>query len=211
MRKTNILSLFIEKELFHSKNKYLIMILMFLIGVVLGAVTSETSNSSMQIKDYVNRFTSSYLLHGTIKNQVFLLSLLNYSKYIFFLWISGWYSWLFPLCFLQVFTKGFRIGFTITCFIKILSFRGILISVLTLLPQNLMFLPALFFFSVYQFQFLSERREILSGKNNLNHQMNCYKRNLFYFFLFATISLLCALIEGYLVPAILQSSSFLFK
>ncbi len=204
MKKTNILSLLIGKEFSREKNKYFIFLFLFTSGIVLGTVCSLFSNSVEEIKNYVNTFLSSYSLQGTVKSRVFSLSLLNYGKFIFFLWISGWYLWLFPLCFLQVFVKGFRIGFTVACFLQSLSFRGILFSLITLLPQNLIFLPALFFFSVYQFEFLSDRKLLLSGKNNSNYKHRCYQKNIFFFFILILISIVCALIEGYFIPALLQ-------
>lgn len=203
MKKTNILSLLIGKEFSRGKNKYFLFLLLFTSGIALGTVCSLFSDSSEEIKNYVNTFLSSYSLQGTVKSRVFFLSFLNYGKFIFFLWVSGWYLWLFPLCFLQVFTKGFRIGFTVACFLQILYFRGILFSLITLLPQNLIFLPALFFFSVYQFEFLSDRKLLLSGKNSSNYKNRCYQKNIFFLVILILLSLLCALIEGYVIPTLL--------
>lgn len=210
MKKNNVLSTLIKNEFYREKNKYFIVISFYFLGILFGTIGSVYSNSDNKINEYVTTFLSSYSLHGTIPRQVFSLAFFNYIKFIFFLWASGWYIWLFPLCFLQVFTKGFRIGFTISCFVQCLSFRGILLSIITLLPQNIIFLPALFFFSVYQFQFLSERKLLISGKNLSSKRKQCYLKNMLFLFILIVVSILCSLMEGYLIPALLQMFSKLF-
>ncbi len=204
MSKTQLFSTLLTKELSQNHRRYLLIFCLFLIGILCGTLMVATTTSSTDIQEYVDSFLSSYSLQGVDKSRVFRLSVWNYLRFLFFLWISGWYPWLFPLCFLQVFSKGFRIGLSVTCFIQCYSFRGILLSVLTLLPQNLLFLPALVFFSVYQFQFLSDRRYILAGCGNKSFSKQVYIRNLFCCILFLFVILLCSLIEGYLIPSWLQ-------
>ena len=204
MKKTQLFSSLLTKEISQNRRRYLLVSGLFLMGVLGGTLTAAMADSLTEIKEYVNSFLSSYSLQGAAKIQVFQLSLFNYLKFGFFLWVSGWYCWLFPICFLQVFSKGFRIGFSIACFVQCYSFRGILLSLLTLLPQNLLFLPALLFFSVYQFQFLSDRRYLIAGNTNKNFQKQVYGKNILYGILFVFLLFLCSLIEGYLVPAWLQ-------
>lgn len=204
MKKTDFLSLLIEKEFTKGKNKYFLFLFLFAIGIISGTVCAVFSNSSEEIKNYVNTFLSSYSLQGTVNKHVFFLSLLNYIKFIFFVWISGWYLWLFPLCFLQILVKGFRIGFTVACFLQSLSLRGIAFSLITLLPQNLIFLPALLFFSVYQFEFLANRKLLLSGKNASNYKHRCYQKNFFLLLILFVITILCSWMEGYLIPTLLH-------
>ncbi len=204
MSKTQLFSTILTKELHRNHRRYLFISGLFLVGILCGTMMAATTNLLTDVQEYVESFLSSYSLQGVDKSRVFRLSIWNYLRFFFFLWISGWYPWLFPLCFLQVFSKGFRIGLSVSCFIQCYSFRGILLSVLTLLPQNLLFLPALVFFSVYQFQFLSDRQTILSGCGNQNFSKQVYGRNLFCCIFFLFIMLLCSLIEGYLIPSWLQ-------
>ncbi len=204
MKRTSFFPKLITKEFTREKGKYISIITLFLLGMTLGSLLSSLSGSLSQIQNYVDTFLSSYSLQGTVKQQVFFISLFNYGKFAFFLWISGWHTWLFPLCFLQVLSKGFRIGYTIACFVQCYHFRGIIFSLLTLLPQNLLFLPALFYFSVYQFHFLAERKLILTGKSSSSTQKETYGKNAIFLFFFLFLLFLCALIEGYLVPTMLQ-------
>ncbi len=204
MKKTRLFSSLLANEFHQNKRRYFVVSAVFFIGIVGGAWTSSCSELVTDVRQYVTSFMSSYTLSGAAKNNVFQLSLLNYIKFAFFLWVSGWYRWLFPLCFLQVFSKGFRTGFTVACFVQCYSLKGILLSFITLLPQNLIFLPALLFFSVYQFQFLSDRRYLVGGNGNKNFQKQIYGKNVFYCVLFLILLFLCALIEGYLVPVCLQ-------
>ena len=86
MKKVDFLSLLIEKEFTKGKNKYFLFLLLFSVGIVMGTVCAIFSNSSEDIKNYVNTFLSSYSLQGTVNKHVFSLSLLNYIKFIFFVW-----------------------------------------------------------------------------------------------------------------------------
>ena len=211
MKNINILSILVSKEISQKKSKYLLFLFVFFSGLIIGTICSIMTGSTEQIQDYVNTFLSSYSLHGTEKNHVFFLSILNYGKFLFFLWVSGWYLWLFPLCFLQVFSKGFRIGFSIASFVHCYAFKGVLFSLITLFPQNFIFLPTMLFFAVYQTHFLSERKLLLSGKNNTESKRQCYQKNILFLALFVLIILICASLEGYFIPSLLQLFSKLYQ
>ena len=204
MKKTTLLTDLILHEFSREKQKYFTVIGLFLFGIIAGSLLSSLNNSMKETENYVNTFLSTYSLQGTVKSQVFLISLINYMKFILFLWISGWSVWLIPLCILQVFSKGFRIGYTVACFIQCYQIRGILLSILTILPQSILFLPALFYFGVYQLQFFSERRSLLSGKAPHGNKKAIYGKNAFLFLMFLLLILFCALIEGYVIPTILH-------
>ncbi len=204
MKKTKLLSGLILKEFIREKRKYILLIGIFLIGVISGTVSSALNDTMTELQSYIDTFLSAYSIQGTAKSQVFFISLLNYLKFAFFLWISGWYLWLIPLCVLQVFSKGFRIGYTVACFIRCYHIKGIILSLLTMLPQNFIFLPGMFFFAVYQFHFLSSRRTLLSGKHSAGHQKNIYLKNVVLLLMFLLLILFCSILEGYVIPTLLQ-------
>lgn len=202
MKKSFSSTAILSKGISKDKRKYFVFIILFLSGIFFGSLHSSSLLSRSQTNNFINTFLSAYSLHGVVKNDVFFLSFFNYFKFICILWLSGWHPLFFPLCFIQVFAKGFRIGYTISCFIRYYHFRGILLSVLTILPPNALFLPFMLFFSTYQFSFLSDRKAIRYG--NMAHYKDCYCKNILYFCIFLFIISLCAVIEGYLTPVFIH-------
>ncbi len=204
MKKQNFLSNALSKELTRNRRQYFWITGLFLLGILTGAISAALSDSMPEMKEYFNTFLSAYPLQGTAKAEVFKLSLLHYLQLALLLWSSGWYVWLFLLGPLQVLGKGFRIGFTVVCLLRCFRIRGILFAVFSILPPNLIFIPTLFFFAVYQIHFLSDRRYLAGGSVGNQIKKQIYGKNLLHFGCFLLLLFLCALIEGYLVPSILR-------
>ncbi len=204
MKKTKVVSSILLKEIHKNKRKYILFISIFFLGILFGTIMTAISNSFSEIQTYVDTFLSSYSLHGTSKKQVFLLSIQNYIKFSFFLWVSGWHPWVFPLCFLQVFSKGFRIGYTTACFVQCYRLKGIILSFTTLLLQNTIFLPAMLASAVYQFQFLSDRKYIIARKTSPEFRKQLYLKYIVCLFFYSIILILCSFLEGYVIPVLLR-------
>ena len=195
-----------------EKRKYSLVLAIFLFGLLLGSITSACAKAetAQEMKLYFDRFFSSYMIQGTVKSEAFRLSLMNYLQFALWLWISGWLIWLLPLGFFQCMLKGFRTGFTVTYIIQCYPFKGILLSAIAILPQNLLMLPALCFYLVSQMQFATDRRLIRKGGASSVVKKQIYGHHGIMTGLFLLLLLLCSLIEGYIVPTLLQPLSGFF-
>ncbi len=204
MKRYQIFYTALSKELTQHRRHYLWITGIFILGIILGTAAAVASDDKSQIRDYFDLFLSAYPLQGAAQSEIFKLSLLNYLQLALMIWVSGWYLWLLPLGILQVAAKGFRTGFTISCLLQCYQFRGALLAFLSLLPQNLIFLPALCFFTVYQFQFLSDRRYLAANAGQTVFKKQVYRKNAVFFACFMLLLIVCALTEGYVIPTLLH-------
>lgn len=206
MKKSNPTLTKLKASILREKRRYLFALGLFLVGILLGSITSACADSSTteEIKGYLKRFFSAYMIQGTAKSEAFRLSLMNHLQFALWLWISGWFLCLLPIGFFQTVLKGFRTGFTITYLIQCYHFKGILLSLIAILPQNLILLPAICFYLVYLLQFSSDRRHIRKGNVPAVVKKQIYGHHGIMTGIFLLLLLLCALIEGYIVPTLLQ-------
>ncbi len=204
MKKTKRLSSILLKEFRQNEKAYLMIGIILILGFLLGIITVIITDIAPQLKEYLNRFLSAYPLQGASELEIFKISLLNYLQVAFWVWISGWYIWLFPIGLIQVIVKGFRIGFTLSSLINCYGAKGIILSVLSVLPSNLVFIPTFCFFSVYQLKFLGDRHYILKNNINSSARRQIYGKNIFMALLFLLLLIICALVEGFVIPNILS-------
>lgn len=162
MKKMYPLFFEIKSTFLREKKRYFFVFLLFGTGILLGSITAARikSDSVAEMKSYFDRFFSAYTLQGTAKSEAFRIALINYAQLLFWVWLSGWSFWLMPIGFFQVILKGFRTGYTIIYFLKCYHFKGILVTTLSILPQNLILLPALCFYAVFLIQFAIDRKNL---------------------------------------------------
>ncbi len=211
MKTTHLFSDMIIQKIHKDRKKYFALVLIFIFGTILGSLHLSVSKNNTETQTAIKNFISAYSLHGVVRKDVFLLSFSNYLKLLAFLWISGWHPLLLPIGFVQIFMKGFRIGFTVSCFITYYHLKGVLFAALTTLPQNLLFLPALFYFSVYQIHFASVRKSFQIEKANFPLQKETYIKNFFLLLIFMSVISLCSVIEGYITPTFIHPFCQFFK
>ena len=202
------ISLFYElkSNFLQEKRRYIFVLLLFGAGILFGSLSAVCLESTgvADMKSYFNSFFSAYALQGIAKKEAFRISLLNYGQLFFWLWLSGWSFWLFPISIFQVILKGFRTGYTITYLIKCYHFRGIFITILAILPQNLVLLPVLCFYTVFLIRFRADRSNLKKNILSPAIKNQIYGNHAIITLLVVLFLLFCAFIEGYVVPTMIQ-------
>jgi len=117
---------------------YVLVLTALMIGIVVGAFTVNniTEVQREQIKEYINKF---YQIAKSVELnpvQIFKQSLLNNFVTVFLLWILGATIVGIPFIFLIVGARGFTLGFSIGVMIKEMQFKGVLLTILGVLPQR---------------------------------------------------------------------------
>lgn len=210
MRKERKCTARLAQELHAHKPQYLLAAGIFLLGLLAGSF-GAVRDTDASIQDYFQRFLSAYPLQGAARVEIFRLSLLNYAKLGLLLYLSGWAFWLLPLGALQVGIKGFRTGFTVACLLRCYRLRGALLAGLAILPQSILLIPTLCFYLVYQFQFAADRRYLRGAGRTSALKRQIYCHNLLMTLLFLGLLLLCALLESYVTPTLIQPICGLFR
>lgn len=184
---------------------YITMSLFLLIGIFLGSlgVKGLGSEEEGELLEYLN-----YFFAGFADMQVEPLALLKQSlnanyKLLAMIWFLGLTVLGAPLIFLVIAIRGFYLGFTAGFLIQEKALLGILLTVLTLVPQNLFNLPALVAAAVLAASF---SLWLVKGRNREP------AKGLFQQFLLYTILLSClavlmlfgSLLEAYITPQLLR-------
>jgi stage II sporulation protein M len=73
---------------------------------------------------------------------MFNQSLSHYLKYIGFMWILGLSIIGLPIILILLFLKGVVVGFTVGFLVNQMGWHGLLLSFVSVLPQNLILVPA---------------------------------------------------------------------
>ncbi|MBQ2614241.1 MAG: stage II sporulation protein M [Clostridia bacterium] len=195
------------QELFREeKRNYLLILLLFLLGLLLGCVAAASSKPEAvgELKNYFDRFFSVLMLQGSVKSEAFLLSLMSHFFFAFWLWVCGWSVWSLPVGFLQVFLKGFRTGFTLTCLCLCYRLKGVLFTLIAILPQQLLLLPVICVYLVSQIHFARDRSCLRRGIMSPELKRQVYGHHILMTGLFLSFLFIISLMEGYVTPTLLQ-------
>jgi len=184
---------------------YIISILCLCIGIVLGVYTVGYMSSfeKSDLLSYMKSFCTSISTANIDSQSILLASVKNNLVLLLAIWFLGLTMIGIPIILLLEILKGFTIGYT-TCFVvNGLGIKGIWISILGVLPQNIIYIPCLIFSSVLAMDFSIT---VLKSKEN-NKYPSLPLRIAAYSLSFVFVSifmLLGCLIESYLTPNILK-------
>lgn len=182
---------------------YVLVLTALMIGTTTGAFTVNniTDIQREQIREYISKF---YQIAKTIELspvQIFKQSLSNNFVTVFLLWILGATIIGIPFIFLIVGMRGFTLGFSIGVLIKEMQMKGVLLTLLGVLPQNIFILLGILFTSVTAINFSVY---LLKNKKfyfeELASQFISYTFAIYAGFLFIMLG---CLIESYLTPYVL--------
>ena len=127
---------------------YLFIITLFLMGIIFGAIVVN-SLSFAQKEDlyfYLSKFFSE-IEDGRITSaeELFRQSFLHNVKYLGLIWLLGISIIGLPLIFVLLFMKGVVVGFSVGFLVNQMGWSGFLLSFVSVLPQNIIIIPAFIF------------------------------------------------------------------
>lgn len=123
---------------------YLFLILLFLIGVIFGAIIVNSMDfiQKQRLFFYVDQFFQR-LLEGPIvqKHEVVQTSFVYHFQYLALFFILGLSVIGLPLIWILIFIKGVVVGFSVGFFVNQLSWKGLMFAAASIAPQNLIAIP----------------------------------------------------------------------
>ena len=194
----------IKMHISQNRGQYILITLIFIIGAVIGDY--KVLDLEGGVKSHLLGLIDNYLKGGMqtdLSGQTILLnSFLNQAKSILAIWFLGLTVIGIPLIFGLVLLKGFSLGFTIGFLVQEKAGAGIIISIISILPQNIVYIPFLIIWSVIAINF---SMYIVTGRSEnrvpLGRALLSYSLLMF---LFLLIVLIGAFIEAYLSPWLLS-------
>ena len=190
-----------------NRNTYFILLMAFVLGVSAGAFTVN-GLSSIQREELTNYFQGFLQLLDIQKvdsSELLSISLMENIKLIAILWVLGVSIIGIPFIFLLLGVKGFITGFCSGFIINVIGFKGVLFTLFTLLPKEIIVVPCLIALGVNGINF---SLKIIKSKN-IKHLSKESLKTSFFQYCFVTIFFSCfifigVLMEAYITPVFIR-------
>lgn len=185
---------------------YLISILFMATGIILGlyCVKYMGDTDRETLLSYISSLNSSNALGSLSNKAVFIGTLKNNLPVILGFWVLGLTIVGTPfILFLDIY-KGFTLGFTFSFFIYGLKQKGILLSILGILPQNIVYIPCVLLLSVFAMEYSIG---IIKDKFHIGRSYGdslSIRTYTMVFTMVAVIMMSGFLIEAYITPALVR-------
>ncbi len=181
---------------------YFLVVLFFMIGISSGAFTSKalTEAENKELIVYLENFFRIVDSKAINNFSILKQSLLNNFQTGIVIWILGVTVIGIPIILLLIALRGFIIGFTVGFFVKQMGLRGILFSLVSVLPQNILIVPSTIFIGVLGIGF---SLMIIKSKTRKKHQYSILNQFLLYSTIITMVHIVIAfgcLIEAYISP-----------
>lgn len=193
---------------FFIKNFPLIffVIFIFVVGVIFGSLAIRTLDGTKRLEmlDFLSNFFSGLVNNLADQTAVnFWDSVFLNLKISFFMWILSLSIIGIIGIPILVFLRGFVIGFTVGFLVKELGLQGMIFALASILPQNLLIIPATIFSAVLAIAFgitllksLLAKRQINLGYNLLNYT--------FLMILMGGALVIASLVETFITPILME-------
>ncbi len=185
---------------------YFFMTLIFVIGVVVGALAVKTlpDDQKLELIGYLKIFFQGLAQGpGNIDTPALLSTvMLGAAKTIGLMWLLGFTVVGIPFVLFIVFTRGFVIGFTVGFLINEYIMTGLAFALASVLPHNFFAVPAVLATGVAATSF-----SLMLVRRRQRAQVNLFTASLGYTILcglMLAVMLVAALIEVYISPVFMK-------
>lgn len=155
-KKVNTFSQSIAYHIEDNRSIYIFVTVLFLMGVIFGAiiVNSLSLSQKTDLHTYINQFFGQ-VAQGEFANStsMFIQSYAHYIKYIGLMWILGLTIIGVPVILILLFIKGIVVGFTVGFLVSQMGITGFFLSFVSILPQNIIIVPAFIVVSAVSINF----------------------------------------------------------
>lgn len=161
---------------------YFIVILIFLIGIVMGAMAIKVLPEAQkaELVQYLNIFFSEIVQQTGSGSGILWATIGSNLKMILLIWVLGFTIIGIPFIFFLIFTRGFIIGFTVGFLVNEYVFRGLFFALVSIFPHNLLVVPLLLMTGVTAIRFsirLIRRKNQIGSKlfsDSVNYSVLCF-------------------------------------
>lgn len=199
----------------YIKNYWLVLAIIgifFLTGLIFGSIGVQVIDQEQAkdlvngLNDFLNKVDKTSINYWTLalttigKNLLILLAI-----YVLGLTIIG-----VPITLIIIFTRGFRLGFTIGFLIKTKAAKGILLALASIIPHNLIYLPAYIIAAQVSVVFSLSLIRGRSNYHTLSLSGQFIKYTLFMLFL-ALLITTGGFVESYVTPTLVKTVAIYIK
>jgi stage II sporulation protein M len=185
---------------------YLITILFLSTGAILGiySVKYMSDGDKNSLISYITSLSKSSTLESINNKAIFLEAIKSNLPIIIGYWFLGLTIVGIPVILILSIFKGFSIGFTISFFIYSLKEKGLLLSILGVLPQNIIYIPCIILASVLSIQFSFSMLKDKVNKNYKGSNEGSIGNYTLCFICFIIIMTMGFLLEAFVTPNLIR-------
>jgi stage II sporulation protein M len=187
---------------------FLFIVVLFLMGVIFGAIVVN-SMSITQKEDlfyYLSQFfgqVSDEKIAGN--NELFLQSFFHNSKFIGLMWILGVSIIGLPVILVLLFSKGMVVGFTVGFLVSQMGWKGFMLALVSILPQNLIIIPVFIMMAALSVIFSMRMIKKQFLKKYAQPILPFFKRYIFALIVAVIFIAVASGIEAYLSPWLMKT------
>ncbi|MCS1350829.1 stage II sporulation protein M [Mechercharimyces sp. CAU 1602] len=189
-------------------SQYVFVLVLFIMGLIFGAIIVNTL-SPTQKKELIHYmgFFFQGLDQQTIADPkiAFQHSLGSHLKTLGLMWILGLSVIGIPFVLLLIFFKGLVIGFTVGFLVNQLSWQGLWFASLSIIPQNLLVVPAMMMLAVWSMQFASLliKNRLIARRGTIYPQFLSYAMVAV---VLVGVFLVASILEAYISPWLMRTA-----
>lgn len=197
------LKLRIKQHIRENRGQYFMISLIFLVGIIVG--NYKVAGLEGDVSSYLSKLVDNYLQGGVAGSldgsNILWAAFLSQAKIVAAIWFLGLTVIGLPLILAVVFLRGFSLGFTVGFLYQEKALTGVLIALVSVLPQNLVYIPFLIMWAVIALNFSIF---IVKGRNTSVMPLGTgFISYSILMLVFLVLFLLGAFIEAYLSPWLL--------
>ena len=204
-RKRSIIKNTILEYINTNAKIYIIVIIMFLIGLVLGIIFVNNSNQNQQnqISTYINTFIQAIKNDEEIsKPEILKASIANNLSITLILWFLGSTVIGMPLIYIVIIYKGYSIGCTIASIVASLGMgKGCIFIASTMLLQSIIYIPCIISLAVSGIKLY---KLIMEDRRSENIKIQIIRHTLFCIIMFLML-IIASLIETYVSGSLAEN------
>ena len=197
----------IVKHLQEHQLSYFFVLILFLMGLIFGAVIVVTMHFTQQqdllfyLNQYFSRIDDGLIM---VNHELFKSVLLSHVQYLLIFLLLGLSIIGLPFIWIIIFVKGTFIGFSVGFFVNQYGFKGLLFISSAILPQNLIIIPIYLLAGSLAMIFSIQLLKKLSGKRFVRFTFEPVAQYLLTFVLLFAFCLVASLIEGYITSYVIE-------
>ena len=176
-KKKNEIFVAIKEDIINNAKSYFIVLIIFAVGVFLGVMFINQMQEKSKIGQYINTYVDET---KGLENGDYLSELQNdiFSNVglVLALWFAGTTIIGIPIVFGIILVRGFCLGYTIASCVFVLGrIKGIIFILITILLQNIIFIPAIMILGVSSIKLY---KSIIKDRRKENIKLSILKHSI---------------------------------